>query len=127
LSTNQIVLLLSKRYPKVGSYISDNLHKRCSFIRPSLVVAAHYLFGEVDEEQADEFINLLVLGEGLYVGHPVLTLRDRLMRSQASRLEKLSKTQMMRLIILTWNAFREGRTLAKSSLGVNDTKMPTII
>jgi len=102
------------------------MHQRCAFLSSSLAVAAHYLFAERDEAQAQEFITLLIQGQGLYVGHPVLALRDRLMRVRASKLEKLSKMQTMRLIILAWNAFRQRRTLAKTCIGKRENEMPTI-
>jgi len=57
-------------------------------------------------------------GENLSAGDPVLTLRNRLLISSPAG-TLIRSDLYSRLIIYAWNAFREGRTIAKFSVNMD--------
>jgi len=71
---------------------------------------AHHLFQRIDQGAAAEFFAQLETGAKLDVGHPVLTLRDRLMRDKASQ-KKPPFYVNLAYYTRAWNAVREGRDL----------------
>lgn len=72
---------------------------------------AHHLFHQMDEGAAAEFFAQLGTGAGLDDGHPVLTLRNRLVRDKVAG-KVLTTPLALAYFIRSWNAVREYRTLA---------------
>ncbi len=73
-----------------------------------------YRFKKVDAKSAKNFFERLADGSSLERGHPILVLRDRLMRERAQKLHGgLPLWQKIKLAIYAWNAYREGRTVTK--------------
>jgi hypothetical protein len=70
--------------------------------------------------EAEEFLHKFQSGEDLRIGSPILALRNRLLTSKSSRLERLT------LIVQAWNAFASKRSLTKMQLSKSDT-FPAII
>lgn len=67
-----------------------------------------FLFAEKDEDQAFQFMDMVVDGVGLKKGDPALSLRQRLVR-EATKKTELPTNEKMALCIIAWNLFREGR------------------
>lgn len=80
--------------------------------RPSLTLAIIYRFCLIDQESANEFMGLLYSGANMNVGHPILTLRERLDRIKEHRVQTSDK-DMIAFFVLAWNAFRDERQLSK--------------
>lgn len=68
-----------------------------------------YLFAELDGDKAHGFFDAFISGANLNEGHPILTLRNRMVR--VGRDERLLPAEMQALFIRAWNAWREDRTL----------------
>lgn len=80
--------------------------------RPSLTLAIMYRFCLIDQESAGEFMSLLYSGANMTLGHPILTLRERLDRIRDQRTTTSDK-DMIAFFVLAWNAFRDERQLSK--------------
>ena len=79
----------------------------------------HYVFSRIDVDAADDFFMRFVSGEGLSAGHPILTLRDVLIRDGFNK-PAMPLSRRTALIILAWNAYRKGRTLKRLQWTVTD-------
>lgn len=80
-------------------------------LTPSLGSALYYLFGKVDQADADEFFKRLATGESLEAGNPILALRSNLERNLAKPHSKMSARHMSALTIKAWNTWRKGNQL----------------
>lgn len=80
---------------------------------PSGVAAcAHYLFSQLNQDDADFFWTRLHDGEGLEKGNPILTLRNDLLQDIGA-LRRMHPKRKAAIIIRAWNAFRDGEQLVK--------------
>ncbi len=84
----------------------------------ALIGFAHVVFGEKDFGAATDFIERLVRGSELSEKSPILTCRQRLMSGQ-----RLLREERWELILRTWNAWRENRTMSKAYVKNNLPKM----
>lgn len=77
--------------------------------------ALHYVLSSLDAQDADVFFDYLITGVGLEEGDPILTLRRSLTRimQQAARSRGVGQAYMAAIIIRAWNAYRDGRPLAR--------------
>lgn len=89
-----------------------NAYAACKVFVPSMLTAFHYMFSEINQEDADSFISALGSGEGLREGDPRLTLRNRMI-DRSTKLHKERNEWVAILFIYSWNAYREGRRLTK--------------
>lgn len=78
---------------------------------PSVALAAAIRFSEIDPDGAVEFFTLLSRGAG-GEGHPITTLDKRLQRNRRNGL-KMPYRDYLALFIIAWNAWRDGRQMAK--------------
>lgn len=88
-------------------------------VAPSIAAFCHLVFAEIDADSADEFFSLLESGEGLTKGHPVYTLRERLIANRAG-IAKLRDLHTVAYIFRAWNAFRAGNELKALRWNVSD-------
>lgn len=113
-----------KVYPEIRSGL-----KVAQFLRkisePGTVIAMHFLFWQKDREKAALFFQRLYDGAGLSVGHPILTLRDRLISNKASQ-AKLSRQVLVAYYIKAWNAFRLGKDMKITRLA-SDEAFPIVL
>lgn len=68
---------------------------------------AYVLFSRIDKGQTEQFFDHLITGANLPELHPVLTLRNRLMRTKVDR---ITRPEQLALTIRAWNALRAGQT-----------------
>jgi len=125
LTTPQIEELL-ELYRGVASSTSQCRHIRV--VAPSILAAAHYLFGEIDKESADRFVTQLNSGLDLNLGDGVYVLRERLLADKLSK-GHLTETYRFALIIRAWNARRAGaavRSLKWVESGPTQQAFPVI-
>lgn len=94
---------------KVGSRAN-----RAIKVPPSLAGFCWYRFSRIDNEHAaedaDGFLEGLVIGESLPSGDPVLELRSRII-SNAMSATKYDRVTLHAFFIKAWNAYRTGREL----------------
>jgi hypothetical protein len=107
--TNSEVEELLEKYPGMRDCVQGSKH-RTRLVQGSVMAACHYLFRQIDKEQADQFMDDIVSGQNLSAEDSVYRLRERLMNNAISK-AKLPPEYIMALIIKTWNARRTGKTL----------------
>jgi len=96
---------------------------------PRVLAVAHYLFGLMDTEAADQFFEDLRTGANLGKNDPALRLRERLLKNMGSR-EKLDAKYIFAITIKAWNALREGKsvvTLKWAQNGSNKEPFPEVV
>lgn len=84
----------------------------------------------LDHEAAEEFFNILAHGANLEFGSPILTFRNHVMKLRTTRVHRTS-AEMVFLLVITWNAWRSGRTdmnrIQLPKNGVRDDKIPAML
>jgi hypothetical protein len=73
----------------------------------------HFLFSVADADDAGEFFRQLISGDGLRVGDPLHTLRERLIKEAAREQGGVNSKVKMAFMVRAWNAWRRGDDLAK--------------
>lgn len=73
--------------------------------------AAFFVMRGIDNDAAHEFFDGYISGANLPPDHPVLTLRNRVLRARSE--ERLKAYEVLALFIRAWNAAREDRTLLR--------------
>lgn len=98
---------------------------------PRVTGAAHFLFGEKCNVTRDQFFESLRHGDGLMTGNPILSLRNRIFMDVSKSNGRVQRTEnafmQFNLIIRTWNAVRQHRTLTKLQVPyhvLKDRKVP---
>lgn len=93
------------------------VHARQTFksVRASVYGMAWILLNGTDAIAAQVFLPRVLDGADLPLGHPVLAFRARIWNAVETQ-ERLSEQEQLALIILAWNAWREGRTLTRMQL-----------
>lgn len=87
--------------------------------RPVIGATYHVLSG-IDKATADLFYSKLRTGAGLHEGHPILTLRNRIMKAHGSKdpMKRIvAFSQWVDYVFRAWNAFVSGRDLARIQTG----------
>jgi hypothetical protein len=102
---------------------------RAKVVSAGIGGTAYYLFNRVDAEYAHRFFDGLVTGANLPSSHPILAVRDRLMRGTRRREERVTPIEQLVLLIRAWNAFRQDRTMdrlviTKADLTTRDFPRP---
>jgi hypothetical protein len=104
-------------------------HKIRDVTAPTIILALHYLFTRVDRTKANWFLDRLSDGAELSPRHPILTLRDQLMRARNERKITISDPERAAWAIKAWNAFYQERpvaTLKWQQLGPRKEPFPLI-
>ncbi|MFD8820823.1 hypothetical protein ACFV1C_00390 [Streptomyces sp. NPDC059605] len=78
----------------------------------SLVGTAHHILSRIDTDEAVWFFARIGDGAELSARHPVLTLRNRVMRDRGDR-KSIPEYLYLAYMIRAWNAVRDGRDLTQ--------------
>lgn len=112
-TTAEAAALLERRPDlRRSADIAVRTHGSFKCLPQSVTGTAHHLFTRIDGNATVWFFQRLADGAELPAGHPILTLRTRAMTEAAERRGSRADRQMAYLI-RTWNAVREGRSLAR--------------
>jgi hypothetical protein len=84
-------------------------------VRASAWGMAWILFNSTDPIAGQVFLERLMDGAGLPMGHPALAFRARIWNAVENG-ERLNEQEQLALMILAWNAWREGRELTRLQL-----------
>lgn len=106
----------------VAARVAGSYRRRID-IPPGYIAAVYYLCHRKNKKLADEFFDRVADGVGLMERDPILALRSRLRDLDKSR-ANLPGEMWMGLLVRTWNARREGRTLRTLPVYKNDTPIP---
>ena len=99
------------------------------------MIALHYLLRRAESKtipmseesahsKADEFMEGLCKGINLVPGHPIIPIRNKLIEQMTQRV-RISPHFIVRGGVLAWNAWTEGRPVAKINVGKN-TLIPKV-
>lgn len=105
---------LLERFPDLRRSADIAARTRQSFkcLPQSVTGTAHHLFTRIDGDATVWFFQRLADGAELASGHPILALRTRAV-SEASDRRQTPADRQLAYLIRTWNAVREGRSLAR--------------
>jgi hypothetical protein len=111
-TVSECSVLLAERGDEVrrSVEIAARVYKQFKGLPQSSVGVAHFLFSQIDPETAPWFFARVGDGADLPIGHPVLTLRTRIINDRADR-ARLPEYLYLAYLIRAWNAVRDGRTL----------------
>jgi hypothetical protein len=106
--------------------VSTGRSKR-TWLKASVQAYCHFAFARLDVDQADEFISRLGTLNDVSSGSPILTLSDRLNKIHTAG-QKVDIPELLSITFRAWNAWREGRTLARIPLATAGTKkLPDLV
>lgn len=111
-TAEQNKLLADRPELRRSAEIAARVRSTFRYLRPSITGTAHHLFSRIDLGEAAEFFARVGDGANLDLGHPILTLRNRVMSDSADGLRRGDHVQLAYLI-RAWNAVREGRPLTR--------------
>lgn len=77
---------------------------------PSLLGGMHYLLSEKDPEMATEFLEQLYVGSNLPNDSPIISLRNRLIKTKIDKNFTLTNTVLLQSILFVWDKFKTGKT-----------------
>lgn len=81
-----------------------------AFAAGSVIGFAYYLLAEVDSADASDWLERVCRGDGLKIGHPAHTLREKLHTEGKSRDRKIT------MILKAWNFHRRGMKVSANTL-----------
>ena len=103
--------------------IAVQVRHQYRYVLPTSVGVAHFLFSRISAADAAFFFVRLGDGAELPLGHPILTLRKRLLSDAASQ-KKTPDHFQLALLIRAWNAMRVGRAPTHFKRITQDDAMP---
>jgi hypothetical protein len=109
LTTSDIEKTLRK-YPEIRESVTFTVMNKTKIISPSIAAACHFIFSQINKEEADMFMFKFMTGAGINVNDQTFPLRSRMIDNSASK-SKLPQKYIIALIFKSWNAFREGRII----------------
>lgn len=87
----------------------------------SLIGLCWWLFSDIDQEDADFFMQRLADGQAMSSGYPIYELRKQIAASRNHRGER-SQKYLLAITIKAWNAFRAGDQIAQLKFRVGGAK-----
>ncbi|MDP3492876.1 MAG: hypothetical protein Q8R82_07160 [Hyphomonadaceae bacterium] len=109
--TNAELMSTLKAHPELRDSVRNGQKIR-DITAPTLVIALHYFFRRVHPRKADFFLNRLTDGAELPARHPILTLRDQLVRAKIDKKVSIPDAERAAWIIKAWNAYLQDRPVA---------------
>jgi len=108
-STTQQMEYILRKHPSLRDSVGQSFAcRKNGIIQVSIVAAMHLLFSKFDAELANDFLQRLATGGGLVDGHPVLALRNRLIRDKEKGVRGHNQVNKIALVIKAWNKLRNG-------------------
>lgn len=111
ITASRIEQWVSDNHADIDYLNSINHTVRQNDAPPSVAGAAAIMFSRLDPEGCTTFFTLLARGAGVE-GNPIVTLDKRLQRIRREGL-KTSNRDYLALLILAWNAWRDGKITSK--------------
>lgn len=81
----------------------------------SIIGLCHWLFSDLDPDEAGEFLSRLADGDGLAADDPIAALRNRIVKMRVGG-GRVNETEAIALLVMAWNARRAGETRTKLQL-----------
>lgn len=106
---------------KASTYAVSTGRKANAFAAGTLIGFCFYIFSQVDEADAREFLNGLCTGVNLNPQSPVLVCREKLMTMGKARQPKLA------VIFRAWNMYRRGVARVRSNGLISVMPLPAVV
>jgi len=90
-----------------ATFAASNCKYTRQFAAPAVLGFCHYVFSDIEQRDANDYLTQVCRGEGLKARDPAYTVRDRLMNLPSKGREK-----RVHIIFRGWNAYRQGRSLS---------------
>lgn len=86
-----------------------------ALVAASILGLAHFLFSDLDPDEAGWFHARLADGDGLAADDPIAALRNRIVKMRVGG-GRVNETEALALVVMAWNAWRAGETRSKLQL-----------
>tara|TARA_B100001094_G_C18179888_1_gene800254 strand:+ start:996 stop:1823 length:828 start_codon:yes stop_codon:yes gene_type:complete len=112
---NEVAQTLIDLYPEIITSVNliERLKKTLP-LAPGAVAAAHYIFAQIDVEEADAFAVKLSKGIGLTEHCPIRHFREQMIKDRA-RKNPWTRFELLGTIIKVWNHVRFARSMTRSA------------
>src|SRR4029077_11616569 len=106
--------------------LQDRYNKRLPIRVPSgLLIAAHIVLSKIDPEAADEFMDLVILGDDLETDHPVSQFRNSVRKHMDMAVRPANlPTRFGAGLLKAWNLYRKDERVAKFGTLPSSTPEP---
>lgn len=81
----------------------------------SIIGLCHWLFSDLDADEAGWFLSRMADGDGLAAEDPIAALRNRVVKMRVGG-GRVNETEALALVVMAWNARRAGETRSKLQL-----------
>lgn len=108
-----------RRSAEIGSRVRNQF----KYAPASTTGVAHFLFNRISPDETAWFFTRLADGAELSTGHPILTLRKRLL-SDSEGVRKVTDASQLATLIRAWNAMRAGQKPTHFKPIAADDRMP---
>lgn len=105
--------------------IALRTNKRFKGIAPKTIGCLFWELRKKDEDMAVNFLNQYSTGENLHTKHPILLLRNEIVKNQTTTNNKYNESQKFRLMVRAWNELRGGSKF--NAKNTNDGSFETIL
>lgn len=112
-------LLNEKPELRESTRVALEVYREFHAIPKSVLSSTHYVLSGIDESAASLFFMKLRTGAGMHVGHPILTLRNRAIKSHGANDQRKIRSfgQWVDYVFRSWNAFVTDRDLIRIQTG----------
>lgn len=101
---------------------------RRRILAPASVVAiAHWVMSRVNSGDAKWFFEHIIKPVDLPDGHPIWALNKKLTAEASQRTGRVNETELLAAFVITWNAYRGGRSISKIQMpkgGLKNSNFP---
>lgn len=114
---NTDVLNFVEKHPEVISFVEEGMRLRANgdkLLPPKIFVGMKWILDKYGKRESDQFFTIFSTGAGIEQGHPIHTLRKLLIEINTNRqvrVRKLTGTDLLKVIVRTWNALYDGEKL----------------
>jgi hypothetical protein len=105
---------LENRRLRTSAEIAVKIASR-TLLPASIVGLCHWLFSDLDPDDASWFLARLADGDGLAADDPIAALRNRIVKMRVGG-GRVNETEALALAVMAWNARRAGETRTKLQL-----------
>lgn len=110
--TNAMVSeFVSKNIESLNDSYEFGFCKGKRLISGQTIAGMHYVLKQINESQADDFINKLVEGTNLTKQSPITMLREKFINDTRAK-RKMGQTEKIALIVKAWNLYREDKKVS---------------
>lgn len=112
-------LLREKPELRDATLLAIDVYHDFNAIPKSVLSSTYHVLSQIDKHAADLFFMKLKTGAGMHIGHPVLTLRNRAIKSHGANDQRKIRSfgQWVDYVFRAWNAFVTDRDLLRIQTG----------